>query len=113
MRGALIATLALILAGCSAQVAVAAPTERDSSRPQVQRRFSELLEIEATVAAALDREACEADLCPSALRICELADQICEIAGRHAGDRELTSRCADSRGRCDRVTARVDAACGC
>ena len=113
VRGALIATLGLALAACSAQVAVAAPHERDDSRPQAQRRYAELVEIDTTVAAALDRAECEANICPSALRICELADQICEIAGRHDGDRELGIRCADSRRRCDRVTERVGAACDC
>lgn len=105
--------VALGLGACASQIAVSSPSERGRLCDDGQGRHEELVELEASVAAALERDACEEDLCPTALRICELADQICVISERHEGDRELASRCADGRSRCERVTTRVDEACGC
>lgn len=114
MRNTLIVAFALALGGCAAQVAISAPFDLERARGDVRDQHEELMGRESSVAAAIERAVCEEeDLCAAARQICELADQICTIADRHEGDRELTSRCADSRMRCERVTTRVAEACGC
>ncbi|MCB9598167.1 MAG: hypothetical protein H6719_35970 [Sandaracinaceae bacterium] len=111
---ALILACALGATGCAAGTVVREDVEVLSDRDDARAKHDELTELERSVAAALDRSgACEDDLCPAVERICELSGAICDIAARHEGDSELTSRCTDGERRCDRARERVDAACGC
>jgi hypothetical protein len=43
-------------------------------------------------------------------RICDLAQRLCDLASRSA-EPEVADRCSDGRGRCERATTRVRAAC--
>lgn len=45
-------------------------------------------------------------------RICDLADRICDIAGRHPEHGDVSAKCEDGRGRCDRARERVAESCG-
>jgi len=43
-------------------------------------------------------------------RICDLSQRLCDLAGRSA-EPDVAERCTDGRGRCERATTRVRAAC--
>lgn len=106
--------LVLFATGCAAQIAVTEPFEASAARDDAQAKHDELIALERTVGAAIeDPDACGETLCPGASRICELSGAICAIAARHAGDRELGSRCADGERRCARAREEVDARCSC
>ena len=106
--------LVLFATGCATQIAVTDPFEASAARDDARARHEELVQLDRSVAAAIeDPNACGETLCPGASRICELSEAICAIAARHAGDRELDSRCGDGRRRCTRARERVDAACTC
>lgn len=110
----LLAVVVLGATGCAAQVALTEPFEASAAREDARVKTDELMELERTVAAAIeDPGACAETLCPGAARICELSTAICGIAARHAGDRELDARCADGERRCGRARERVGAVCGC
>lgn len=44
-------------------------------------------------------------------RICDLAERICQISGRHPEDGEVRERCSDGRSRCERATGSVGGSC--
>jgi hypothetical protein len=82
-------------------------TEEDAGTiaARLRARLEELgVELEAQADCGL--------ACGLAGNICEIADELCRLAGDNPGDAELEARCADARGRCERARTRVSTACG-
>jgi len=114
MRALTILAVLVFASGCASRVALSEPFEASNARGEAREQHDRLIELDRTVVTALRRSSpCEEDLCPVVERICELSESICSIATRHAGDRELESRCADGNRRCERARERVEEACGC
>jgi len=107
--------LALGLGACAAgekaayQDSAANPADRRAAAALVSELHQLEQRLAATLPASLEPDCVAAR--PLSKRICELAEHICVIAGRHPADRPLSQRCARSRQSCQRAQAQVATSC--
>ncbi len=111
-----IALACLLIAGCGGASSAYYPNERDAEpeRESPVELTREQTELEARLSEELARPEPDCGAaCSLATRICDLRERICGIAGRHASDEALASRCTDANGRCEGARERVAERCAC
>jgi hypothetical protein len=78
----------------------------------VWQDYGQLVDLDGQIEELSARGDCGA-ACEAGAQMCQLSERICEISARQPGDAEVSERCADGRGRCERARERLAMACSC
>jgi hypothetical protein len=115
MRKQVVLVLGLIISGCATSRPAQTSGVAADAGSEVAGYLSQIDEI---LAALMSRPSMSekpdcAHACSLQIAVCDLADRICVIAGRHVGDADLGDKCAEGRSRCGQAEADLSSVCTC